>query len=154
VPLVPGGDDDGIINLFPLISHIRNGTIKLENQILMLALQKLESIRQGKSLVSSTYYFCGGGDDGCSVVKKEEIGIRDNDAGLEVIGARLSPVSTPSLSPPPLSIPLPPPHSSATPAILSPPRPQGGLHALRTCTGKYASARAALIPRGGSDRVG
>jgi hypothetical protein len=26
-------------------------------------------------LVSSTYYFCGGGDDGCSVVKKEEIGI-------------------------------------------------------------------------------
>jgi hypothetical protein len=42
VPPVPGGDDDGIINYFPLISRIRNDTIKLENQIPMLALQKLE----------------------------------------------------------------------------------------------------------------
>jgi hypothetical protein len=57
----------------------------------------------------------GGGDDLCSVVKEEEVGIRVNDVGLKVIGARLSPVSTPSLSP------LPPPHSSATPTIPSPP---------------------------------
>jgi hypothetical protein len=54
VPPVLDGDDDGIINLFPLISRIRNDTIKLEDQIPMLALQKLESVRQGKSLVSLT----------------------------------------------------------------------------------------------------
>jgi hypothetical protein len=61
------------------------------------------------------------------------------------------PVSTPSLSHMSLPIPLSPPHSSATPAISSP--PQGGPHALRTCTGKYVAARTALVPGGGSSRA-